>query len=247
VGEARQVAVQIERSSPVPLYHQLAEQLTAAVTSGQLQPGDAFENELDLASRLSLSRPTVRRAIQELVAKGLLLRRQGLGTRVANRKVHRRAELTSLYDDLQRSGSTPRTRVLAYGPCADVVAAQALDIPEDAPLLSVVRLRLADSAPFAILRNWLPPAYGDITREDLEARGLYEVLRDRGVRPVVAHQSIGARMPTPAERRHLELKGTQPLLTMTRSAFDASGAPVEFGSHCYRAEDYTIDIMVDER
>jgi len=164
VGEARQVAIQIERSSPVPLYHQLAEQLTAAVTSGQLQPGDAFENELDLASRLSLSRPTVRRAIQELVAKGLLLRRQGLGTRVANRKVHRRAELTSLYDDLQRSGSTPRTRVLAYGPCADVVAAQALDIPEDTPLLSVVRLRLADSAPFAILRNWLPPAYGDITR-----------------------------------------------------------------------------------
>jgi len=247
VGEARQVVIQIERSSPVPLYHQLAEQLTAAVTSGQLQPGDAFENELDLASRLSLSRPTVRRAIQELVAKGLLLRRQGLGTRVANRKVHRRAELTSLYDDLQRSGSTPRTRVLAYGPCADVVAAQALDIPEDTPLLSVVRLRLADSAPFAILRNWLPPVYGDITREDLEARGLYELLRDRGVRPVVAHQSIGARMPTPAERRHLELKGTQPLLTMTRSAFDASGAPVEFGSHCYRAEDYTIDIMVDER
>jgi GntR family transcriptional regulator len=247
MGVAKQVAVHVERASPVPLYHQLAEQLTAAITSGQLQPGDAFENELDLASRLSLSRPTVRRAIQELVAKGLLLRRQGLGTRVANRKVHRRAELTSLYDDLQRTGSTPHTTVLSYGPCQDVVAAHALDIPDDTPLLSLVRLRLADSSPFAIMRNWLPPAYGDITVEELEERGLYEVLRDRGVRPVVAHQSIGARMPTPAERRHLQLKGTQPLLTMTRSAFDASGAPVEFGSHCYRAEDYTIDIMVDER
>lgn len=54
-------------------------------------------------------------------------------------------------------------------------------------------------------------------------------------------------MPTPAERRHLELKGTQPLLTMTRSKFDASGAPVECGSHCYRAEDDTIEVMVDER
>ena len=54
-------------------------------------------------------------------------------------------------------------------------------------------------------------------------------------------------MPTPAERRHLEPKGTQPLLTMTRSAFDASGAPVEYGSHCCRAEDDTIDVMVDKR
>lgn len=244
---AQQVVVQIERSSPVPLYHQLAEQLTAAITSGQLQPGDPFENELDLARRLSLSRPTVRRAIQDLVAKGLLLRRRGLGTRVANRKVHRRAELSSLYDDLQRAGRTPRSAVLAIELGEDAVAARALDIPEDTLLLSIVRLRLAGDTPFAILRNWLPSPRSGLTRDDLETRGLYELLRDRGVRPVVAHQSIGARMPTPAERRHLELKGTQPLLTMTCSAFDASGAPVEYGSHCYRAEDDTIDVMVDER
>ena len=247
MGLAKHLVLQIDRASPVPLYHQLAEQLTAAITSGELVPGDLFENELDLAKRLSLSRPTVRRAIQELVAKGLLLRRQGLGTRVANRKVHRRAELTSLYDDLQRAGSTPRTRVLELGLCEDPVAARALDISESTTLLSIVRLRLAGTAPFAVLRNWLPPAYSDITREDLEEHGLYELLRERGVRPVVAHQSIGARMPTPAERRHLELKGTQPLLTMTRSAFDAAGAAVEYGSHCYRAEDYTIEVMVDER
>ncbi len=244
---AQLVDLRIDRASPVPLYHQLAEQLTTAITSGELVPGDLFENELDLAKRLSLSRPTVRRAIQELVAKGLLLRRQGLGTRVANRKVHRRAELTSLYDDLQRAGSTPTTRVLELGLCEDSAAARALDIPEGTTLLSIVRLRSAGTAPFAVLRNWLPPAYSDIRREDLEEHGLYELLRQKGVRPVVAHQSIGARMPTPAERRHLELKGTQPLLTMTRSAFDASGAPVEFGSHCYRAEDYTIEVMVDER
>ena len=99
---AQQLEVVIDRESPVPLYHQLAEQLTAAVDDGRLQPGDPFENEVALATRLSLSRPTVRRAIQKMVDQGLLVRRRGLGTRVANRKVHRKARLSSLFDDLEK-------------------------------------------------------------------------------------------------------------------------------------------------
>jgi GntR family transcriptional regulator len=97
------------------------------------------------------------------------------------------------------------------------------------------------------MHNWLPPQYSDITREELERDGLYAVLRDRGVRPVVAHQRIGARTPTPSERRHLDLRPSQPVLTMTRSAFDALGNPVEYGDHCYRAQDYTIEVMIDQR
>ena len=73
-----QIPVTIDRSSPVPLYHQLYEQLSAAIETGRLKPGDAFENELALADRLQLSRPTVRRAIAELVSRGLLVRRRGV-------------------------------------------------------------------------------------------------------------------------------------------------------------------------
>ncbi|GAA1308367.1 transcriptional regulator [Planotetraspora silvatica] len=244
---AIQVGVSIDRSSPVPLYHQLAEQLSTAIASGMLQPGDPFENEIALAERLSLSRPTVRRAIQELVNQGLLLRRRGLGTTVANRKVHRRAELTSLYDDLKRDGGRPATTVLKHELVRDERVATALDLPADAELLSIIRLRLSDERPLAILHNWLPPVYNDITREALEGEGLYAVMRDRGVRPVVAHQTIGARTPTPAERRHLGLKPSEPVLTMTRVAFDAVGNAVEYGDHSYRAQDYSIEVMVDKR
>jgi len=243
----KQVAVRIDRSSPVPLYHQLAEQLAASISSGELQPGDPFENEIALGERLNLSRPTVRRAIHELVAQGMLLRRRGLGTTVANRKVHRRAELTSLYDDLARAGGKPATRVLSHEIVQDERVAQALDLPADAELLSVVRLRLAGERPLAVLHNWLPPHHNDLTREQLEQAGLYAVLRERGIRPVVAHQTIGARMPTPKERRHLGIRGSEPVLTMTRSAFDAVGNAVEYGDHCYRASDYSIDVMIDER
>jgi GntR family transcriptional regulator len=244
---ALQVKVMIDRQSPVPLYHQLAEQLTHAITVGQLQPGDPFENEIAVAERLQVSRPTVRRAIQELVDQGLLVRRRGLGTTVASSKVHRKFELTSLYDDLVRDGRQPLTTVLEHGVCTDERAAAALDLPADTPLLHVARIRHAGQTPLAVMRNWLPPELSDLTRDDLESHGLYALLRERGVRPVVAQQSIGARMPTTLERRHLEIRGSQPVLTMTRMAFDGSGRSVEYGDHSYRASDYTIDLMVDER
>ena len=111
---AQRLPIEIDRSSPVPLYHQLAEQLSASIASGVLQPGDPFENEVAVAERLQLSRPTVRRAIQELVDQGMLVRRRGLGTTVANRKVHRKIELSSLFDDLQRDGRHPRTTVVEH-------------------------------------------------------------------------------------------------------------------------------------
>ena len=201
-----------------------------------------------MADRLGLSRPTVRRAIQELVSQGLLLRRRGLGTTVAGRQIHRRAELTSLYDDLRREGAgDPRTEVLTHELTTDEVAAAALGLPSETQLLKLVRLRLDGDRPLAILRNWLPPAYSDITRTELENDGLYALLRARGGKPVVAHQRIGARQPSTSERKHLGLTPSQPVLTMTRTAFDAVGGPVEYGDHCYRAQDYSIEVMLDER
>lgn len=243
-----ELPVLIDRSSPVPLYHQLAQQLTAAVENGTLKPGDPFENEIALAERLQLSRPTVRRAIAEMVSRGLLVRRRGVGTTVANEVIHRRDELTSLYDDLRRQGRVPRTDVLTFETESyDDRAAEALNLPPGTALVLLERVRYADDEPIGILRNWLPPKFADLSREELAERGLYELLRERGVRPAVAHQTIGARSPGSREQRLLGLPKTGPLLTMTRKAYEASGAAVEFGDHCYRADQYAFDITVYER
>jgi GntR family transcriptional regulator len=240
--------VRIDRASPVPLYHQLAEQLMAAITDGTLSPGDPFENEVALAARLGLSRPTVRRAIAELVGQGLLVRRRGIGTTVANRVVHRRAELTSLYDDLARQGRRPSTQVLSLQTgVTDERSAVGLGLDPSTPMVAMVRLRYAGGAPLALLRNWLPSAFADLTAEQLENDGLYAVLRQRGVRPAVARQSFGARNATAHERRLLQLTKAEPLLTMTRMAYDGDGSPVEFGDHCYRGGQYSVDVMVYER
>jgi len=113
--------------------------------------------------------------------------------------------------------------------------------------VATVRLRYADDVPLAVLRNWLPSDFSDLTAEQLQTEGLYAVLRRRGVRPAVARQSFGARNATAHERRLLHLTKAEPLLTMTRTAFDGDGAPVEFGDHCYRGDQYSVDVMVYER
>lgn len=243
-----EVPITIRRDGGSPLYVQVAEQLRAAVDSGLLRPGDPFENEVALAERLGLSRPTIRRAIAELVGQGLLLRRRGAGTIVANRQIHRRAELSSLYDDLTRAGETPHTQVLDLNTVTDPRAATALGLDESTPLWCLHRLRTAGGRPFALMTNWVPvTALPDADADALSDRGLYALLRERGIRPVVARQSIGARRADAAERRLLELGRTDPVLTMTRAAFDAAGIPVEFGDHIYRADSYTIDVTLDDR
>ncbi|MDR1851998.1 MAG: GntR family transcriptional regulator [Propionibacteriaceae bacterium] len=242
-----QLHVTIDRVSPVPLYHQLAEQLSAAIESGALQPGDTFENELSLAERLELSRPTVRRAIAELVNRGLLVRRRGVGTTVASKAIHRKAELTSLYDDLVSSGKTPVTKVLSLIKTQDARAAEKLGVPFDTELTFIERLRSTDGTPMALMRNWLPPSSLEITEEMLNEHGLYDVLKEAGIRPAVGHQMIGARRPNARERKLLDLRAGDPLLTMSRVAFDSEGKSVEFGDHCYRYDQYFFDITVYER
>jgi len=162
--------------------------------------------------------------------------------------VHRRAELTSLYDDLLREGRTPSTQVLSLQTGAtDERAASALGLDPSTSLVAIVRLRYAGGVPLAVLHNWLPSDVADLSADQLETDGLYAALRRQGVRPAVARQSFGARNATAQERRRLKLTKAEPLLTMTRTAFDGDGAPVEFGDHCYRGDQYSVDVMVYER
>jgi DNA-binding GntR family transcriptional regulator len=244
-AEAKQIPVTVDRDSPVPLYHQVAEQLARAIQDGILQPGDPFEKELSLAERLDMSRPTVRRSIGELVSRGLLVRRRGVGTTVAHAAVHRRNELTSLYDDLAADGRRPATRVLRFGVAEySKRAALALELDPRTPLVYLERLRLMDGAPIAVLRNWLPPTLSDLSAGELESSGLYHLLRRRGILPTVAHQNVGGRPASPEERSLLGLGRLDPVLTMTRRVYEAAGTPVEFGDHSYRADRYSFDVTV---
>jgi DNA-binding GntR family transcriptional regulator len=242
------LTLEVDRHSPVPLYYQVSRQLEEAIANGTLQPGFKFDNEIALADRLGLSRPTMRRAIQELVEKGLLVRKRGVGTQVVHGQVRRQLELTSLFDDLQGTGQKPRTQVLANReePATDEVAVE-LGLEPGAPVLFLERLRLSDDQPLAVLRNWLPVGLLEATDADIEDEGLYRLLRSQGTHMQVARQRIGARRATTREARLLGEGRGAPLLTMQRTTYDDSGRAVELGDHVYRPESYRFEITLVER
>ncbi|WP_070377935.1 GntR family transcriptional regulator [Rhodococcus sp. WMMA185] len=241
------LAVELDRSSPVPLYFQLAQAIEKAILDGQLAPGDRFENELALAKRVNLSRPTTRRAIQELVDKGLLVRKRGVGTQVVQSPVQRPVDLTSLFDDLARAGQVPTTKLLEYTVSVpDAQIASELNLEGDAEVATIRRLRCTNGEPLAVMTNHVP-AHIAPDPADLETQGLYQILRARGIHIRVARQRIGARGATREEAGLLEEKPGAALLTMSRTAFDDSGSSVEFGTHCYRASRYFFETTVVDR
>ena len=232
----------IDRASPVPLYFQVASRIEQAIGEGSLKPGARLENEIALADRLGLSRPTVRRAIQELVGKGLLVRRRGLGTQVVQRPMTREVELTSLFDDLERSRMRPTTHLLTRAVLeADERVAEVLSVPVGVPVLHIRRLRLADEVPLAILENFLASEFTDLSADELATRGLYQLFRSRGTVISVARQRIGARSATLEESRLLGIKARGPVLTMDRTAYNNNGRAVEYGHHCYRPDLYSFE------
>ena len=238
----------LDRSGPIPLYFQVSQRIEQAIMDGTLPAGARLENEVSLGERLRLSRPTIRRAIQDLVDKGLLVRRRGIGTQVVHGRVTRGVELTSLYEDLQQSGQKPSTRILSVEVVkATELLADRLAVPEGAAVLHVKRVRLADNVPVSVLENWLPTEFTDITARELETAGLYEILRARGVTIRVAKQRIAARTATTDDSLLLDIDKHSALITMERTAVDSSGKAIEFGSHCYRPDLYSFEVTLVEK
>ncbi|MGC9439992.1 GntR family transcriptional regulator [Streptomyces sp. WG5] len=235
----------LDRASPVPLYYQLAQQLEAAIEHGVLAPGNLLGNEVDLSVRLGLSRPTVRQAIQSLVDKGLLVRRRGVGTQVVHSQVRRPLELSSLYDDLEAAGQGPSTRVVRNeGVPASADVAAALGIAEGGEVTVLERLRLTHGRPVALLCNYLPVTLLELDDARLESTGLYRMMRACGITLHSARQTVGARSATREEAGRLDEEEGAALLTMTRTAYDDTGRPVEYGTHIYRASRYAFDFQL---
>lgn len=235
----------VDRSSPVPLYFQLSQQLEAAIERGSLTPGSLLGNEIELAGLPVCPGPPCARPSSPSSTRVSSSAGCGVGTQVVHSQVKRPLELSSLYDDLEAAGQKPETRVLANTlvPASAEVAA-ALGVGEGDEVHRVERLRLTHGDPVAYLCNHLPTGLLPLDTERLEATGLYRLMRAAGITLHSARQSVGARAATVEEGERLAEPAGAPLLTMQRTTFDDTGRPVEFGSHTYRASRYSFEFQL---
>src|SRR5918997_924882 len=144
-------------------------------------------------------------------------------------------------------GREPRTGALALEEvlCSPDVA-EHVGLGPTAPVLRFERLRIAGSDPIALMHNVVPAGLLELERGDLERTGLYAVFRENGITPHVATQQVGARKAGAEEAELLEIEPGDPVLTMSRVAYDTGGRPIEYGSHRYPAESYWFEMMLVE-
>jgi GntR family transcriptional regulator len=223
-------AVGLPRSSGVALHRQLYLLLRDRIVRGAWRPGDALPTEEALCARFGVSRITVRRALSDLQAQGLVHRRHGLGTFVTERApAPLPAPTLSFVDGLRRYAESTEVRVISVAhavPPPEVAGPMQLAAGERA--LHAVRCRSLDGVPVMATDAWVPERLGRrITAAALARRPLYEILMAQGVRFGRVVQEIGAKT---AEARDATLLGTEvgaPLLTLVRLIHDHEGRPVQ--------------------
>jgi len=233
-----------------PLYHQVYLVLRSKIADGAYPRGSRMPPEHELCRMFGVSRITVRRALDELAAAGLIRRRHGSGTLVEGgpRSVEpQRAPIEGMLENLIAMGLRTEVELLEFEwvPAAPDVAA-ALEVGAGEPVQQAVRVRSSDEGPFSHLTTWLPERVGrGIDPNDLASQPLLVLLERAGVRVDGAEQTIGATLADTAVAPRLDVEVGWPLLSIVRTVRDAAGRPVEHLRALYRPDRYQYRMALD--
>jgi DNA-binding GntR family transcriptional regulator len=227
----------LDRSNPTPLHHQLASAIEDAIHEGRLAAGARIQNEVELSAALGVARQTVRRAMDSLVRRGLLVRRPGYGTHVVETVGQQPKWSSSLRADYEYRIERHSTTIVLVNELTTAPEAKttALRIRPGEKVLHLWRLRLQNGEPLAILENYLPSNLGHVGDHDLTRVSLYTAIERTGVRPRVATERISARLGTDEECRLLDEPVQTVLLTRQRTTYDDTGRPIDSGAHAIRS------------
>lgn len=234
----------LDPNRPTPLYQQLQQVVREAIGNRALRPDEALPPERDLAQTLAVSRITVRKAFDGLVAEGLLTRRQGAGTFVASRVEKSFSKLTSFTQDMAARGRTVTSSWLSRGEGAVTPEESlTLGLSPGTPVFRFHRIRYADDQPMALEYSTVPAScLGSV---EAVRDSLYEALEERGWRPNRALQRLRAVLFTPDQAELLKVAPPAAGLLIERRAFH-NGQAVEVTQSYYRGDAYDFVAELNE-
>ena len=223
-------------------YQKLANVIRKGILNGKYQPGDQLEREKDLCERYSVSRITVKRAVDELVAEGLVVKRRGAGSFVkslddssmeAIGSAHQFGGFSDYY-----AGSTIRSDVIRFdiiNPSEEIAAK--LKISTEDFVYDIIRLRCADGEPIVVEYTKMPiQVIAGIRRPILEASIYHYIENELNLHIQSAHRLVRAVMPTEKECELLQLEKEMPVLEVAQVAFLDDGRPFEYSVSHHRAD-----------
>lgn len=235
----------IYRDAAVPLYAQLENIIRDKITRGEWTPGMMVPSERELCDTYNIARMTVRQALSNLVAEGLLVRMHGKGTFVARPRLRQSlSKLTSFSEDMRDRGLVATARLIARErQAATPEIATALAMPVEAPVVFIRRLRLANGHPIAVESCTLRGDIGAfVMHDDLEGQSLYRLLEERcRVYLTRAGQELEAGVAGEAEACLLDLARGAAVLRIQRTSFaswQGHEVPIEYVRSTYRGDRY---------
>jgi GntR family transcriptional regulator len=222
-------------------YERISEDLTDRIESGEMKAGERLPGEHDLATRYGVTRMTVRHALSSLVERGLIYRRHGVGTFVADPSRRRRSlnRLTSFSEDMAAGAREFVTELLAKDVrTADADVVDALELSGGAEVIYISRLRIVDGVPGALQNSWVPLGRcPSLARQDLIEDSLYTTLeRTCDVTLKYADQHIRAVAAGNGEASSLQVEAGSPLLRTERITRDDRDVAVELARSWTRPE-----------
>ncbi len=225
-----------DADSLTPLYMQLANKLSAGITSGDWRANEALPSERMLSDMLDISRVTARKAIDMLCERGMLTRRRGSGTYITPKLEQPLSRLTSFSEELSQRGFTAGSRWLERDiGMALPLELLSLGLSPNVPVARLRRLRTADEVVMAIETTTIPASY--MPDPNSVTDSLYGYLEARGAVPVRALQHIRAVNASAEQARLAGLAPGAAMLHITRVSYLESGAAVEL-THSYCRSDY---------
>jgi DNA-binding GntR family transcriptional regulator len=244
VSSSHEGGAAIRADYPEPLWIQAVELIRGEITSGVLKPGMRLPPERELCLQLSLSRATLRKALNQLVSYGVLNSSHGRGWYVAQTPVKKDwpNSLESFSETAARMGLTAASEVLSAKEMpATFDEAEELGIAPGTPLFRLERVRLLSGVPIALdLTRMAGKLVPDIASHDFATESLYEALATAGIEPVRANSTIEAREADAYTAEHLNLVAGKPLLVMHQLAVDAAERPLFASIIKYAGDRYRL-------
>ncbi len=242
----------LDKSIPIPLYYQLKEILLNYVRQNKIKAGEPIPPEIELANMFNVSRPTVRKAIRELVNLGYLKRIQGKGTFVAKPKIHQEytKRIISFNDEMMLKGFKPSTKVLNSA-CirADELIADKLDLATGEKVFHLKRLRFIDNEPIVVLNSFIPlREFPGIEEEDFVNKSLYGIFKvNYNILIKRAIRSIEVMLATSTDAKLLGIKEGEPIHYFTTTVFNQFDTAVEYSLSRFRGDrsKFILEIIED--
>jgi GntR family transcriptional regulator len=234
----------IDPNDYLPRYYQLANILRDRITNGDFAELESIPAERQLVELYSVSRTTIRQAIDLLVRQGFLYREHGRGTFVSPQKLQKGvSELTSFTEDMKRRGLKPGQKILQIGYIEPPPKVRTqLELPEDCKeVLRIERLRLGDGVPMGLQTSYyILPEGQTISREELEKFGsIYRILQEKfHLIPTEADETLEVTVATPQEAALLQINTGSPLLLSERTTYSQYRRVIEFVKIVYRGDRY---------